>query len=1133
MKKGKSWLVAWLLVLSMLFSLGLGSAGTAMAAPKVLDHAVNNIVILNWDGGQEAQKDASGYYRLTRNVRYKMQVDFDLSAHNGNLAEGDSFSLNIPAPISIDHDESDLFDQGVAIGHISAVSNGPANGGSMTVTLQNLQQYLTATGTTSVENIKGTAYLPIKLSTELAASDLPLRAEQTQGIPAVRLQVTPPPNNMYSSIIANENYTKKDGTLTKIEWQSEKLGKGGKYWHAWTIRVNARQAEHGEFIIEDAVDPSGSPWQYIPEQLTVEAGYYNDVTFLLNTPKQLLTEGVDYTVEYNSSYTTMKIRILNANTRLARNGYPAAYYIQYKSTAPADGTNIANRLKVSADGTELRRNMVNTTIGQTLTVPSKPTDSAQLIVETAGRLVIYKRDNRSGELLAGARFRFTSPLGNIEEVVTDANGRAMTKKYEAAEFGTFTVEEIEAPPGYTKLTDAFPLNLGGQGAVRTVDNEQILIPLTLSKHWVDEDDRYAKRPTQVKLTLYKTVDGVKTALREETLTAADATADPKIWERAIGQFPTHERGKEIIYSIEEEAISDYRAEISEGLPGAQFLSVTNFFENNTAQLSGVKTWDDDNDRDGLRPQEIVVQLLADGVEVPGQTAVVRSDANGEWKYSFTDLPKYKDGGDLITYSIKEAAVPAGYISTVNGSDLKNTHIPQTVTVSGTKIWEDDSDRDGLRPTEVTVQLLADGVELAGKTAVVQPDADGEWKYSFTDLPKYRDGGIEIAYSVKEAVVPEGYTSVAEGMNLKNTHVPETVTVSGIKTWEDADDQDGKRPAEILVQLLADGVEVNGGLQTVRADADGAWKYSFIDLPKYRDGGTEIEYTVKEASVPDGYISEAMGMDLSNRYTPETIQINGQKIWKDADDQDGLRPAEITVVLMADGTEIDRRQVDATSDWRFNFDSLPKYRAGQLIDYRLREETVAGYLATIDGYIITNTHEPAMRELTGVKFWQDRDNAAGKRPTKISLRLLADGQEVKRIEVSADANGLWKYRFGSFPRYQNGKEILYTVEEMAVPQGYEAEVSGLDVINTYTETPAPDPAPSPNPTPNPNSSPNPDPSPNPNPTPTPDQTEEPRENQKPGRVIPRTGEKSYIGLIIAAAVSAVAVIVIVIVRRKRS
>lgn len=110
MKKGKSWLVAWLLVFSMLFGLGLGSAGTAMAAPKILDHAVNNITILNWDGGMEAHKDASGHYRLTRNARYKMQVDFDLSAHNGDLAEGDSFTLDIPAPISIDNDESNLFD---------------------------------------------------------------------------------------------------------------------------------------------------------------------------------------------------------------------------------------------------------------------------------------------------------------------------------------------------------------------------------------------------------------------------------------------------------------------------------------------------------------------------------------------------------------------------------------------------------------------------------------------------------------------------------------------------------------------------------------------------------------------------------------------------------------------------------------------------------------------------------------------------------------------------------------------------------------------------------------------------------------------------------------------------------------
>lgn len=870
-------------------------------------------------------------------------MDFDLSAHNGDLAEGDSFTLDIPAPLSIDNDESNLFDQGVALGHISRRSKGPARGGTVTLTLQNLQQYLEATGTTTVENIRGNIYLPILVNSLLAPTDLPILADQTQGITTLGMEVVPPPNNNFGFYVYQENFTKKDGNLIKKDWQSERLGKGGKYWHAWTIRVNARQAAYGEYVIEDAVDPGDSPWQYIPEQLYIEAGYFNDATFLLYPSKQRLTEGVDYTVEYNSSYTAMKIRILDAATRMAANGFPAAYYIQYKSTAPADGTNITNRVKVSADGTELPRNIYQPTMGQSMTVPSKPTDAAQLIVETAGRVVIYKRDNQSGDLLPGARFRITSPLGNTEEVVTDANGRAVSKKYEMAEFGTFTVEEIEAPPGYRKLMDTFRLTLGEKGVARTVDNEQILIPLTLSKHWVDEDNRYAKRPAQVRLTLYKTVEGVKTALREEILTAADVTADEKIWERAIGQFPTHERGKEITYSIEEEAVEDYRAEISTALPGAQFLSVANFFENNTAQLSGTKTWDDADNQDGLRPQEIVVQLLADGAEVAGQTAVVRPDANG------------------------------------------------------------------------------------------------------------------------------------------------------------------------------------------------AWKYSFSDLPKYRDGGTEIVYTVKEVSVPEGYTSEAIGMDLTNRYTPETIQINGQKIWKDADNQDGLRPSEITVLLMADGTEISRRKTDAASNWQFDFGSLPKYRAGQLIDYRLREETVAGYLAAFDGYIITNTHEPAMIDLAGVKLWKDRDDAAGKRPTKISLRLLADGQEVKKMEVRADANGVWKYRFGSFPRYQNGKEIRYTVEEMAVPQGYEAEVSGLDVINTYTQTP-----PSPNPTPNPD----PTPSPNPNPTPAPDpnqgsdqqgQTDsQPNRNgQKPNRLIPRTGEKSHIGLIIAAVGSALGVIVILFLRRKRS
>ena len=51
-------------------------------------------------------------------------------------------------------------------------------------------------------------------------------------------------------------------------------------------------------------------------------------------------------------------------------------------------------------------------------------------------------------------------------------------------------------------------------------------------------------------------------------------------------------------------------------------------------------------------------------------------------------------------------------------------------------------------------------------------AESEWKYSFTDLPKYA-AGKEIVYTISEEAI-EGYEVTVDGYNLTNTHVPEPV-----------------------------------------------------------------------------------------------------------------------------------------------------------------------------------------------------------------------------------------------------------------------------------------------------------------------------------------------------------------------
>jgi hypothetical protein len=102
--------------------------------------------------------------------------------------------------------------------------------------------------------------------------------------------------------------------------------------------------------------------------------------------------------------------------------------------------------------------------------------------------------------------------------------------------------------------------------------------------------------------------------------------------------------------------------------------------------------------------------------------------------------------------------------------------------------------------------------------------------------------------------------------------------------------------------------------------------------------------------------------------------------------------------------------------------------------------------------ITNKHVPETTEITVQKVWDDAKNAAGIRPEKILVQLFADGDAVGEPAELNAGNG-WRMTWEGLTRYTNPngmtgnqKEIVYTVQEINVPEGYEVEISyGTKVI----------------------------------------------------------------------------------------
>jgi len=308
------------------------------------------------------------------------------------------------------------------------------------------------------------------------------------------------------------------------------------------------------------------------------------------------------------------------------------------------------------------------------------------------------------------------------------------------------------------------------------------------------------------------------------------------------------------------------------------------------------------------------------------------------------------------YIIRETSAPSGYtlakdvIVSADSFDSKGatatiTDKKAVTTVSGTKTWKDNDDQDGKRPESIKVNLLANGKVVQSKTV----KSSDNWKYSFTNLPEF-ENGKKISYTVTEDAVA-GYTSTVDGYNVTNNHTPATVKVSGTKTWKDNNNQDGIRPSSITVNLLANGQQVAS--KTVSASDN--WQYSFDNLAAYANG-KKITYTVTENAVA-GYTSTVDGYNVTNNHTPATVKVSGTKTWKDNNNQDGIRPSSITVNLLANGRQVASKTVSASDNWQYSFDNLAAYANGQKITYTVTENAVAGYTSTVDGYNITNTHNP--------------------------------------------------------------------------------------------------------------------------------------------------------------------------------
>lgn len=222
---------------------------------------------------------------------------------------------------------------------------------------------------------------------------------------------------------------------------------------------------------------------------------------------------------------------------------------------------------------------------------------------------------------------------------------------------TYTVEETEVPEGYTmSVRETSPndfvitnkITFGRLVIEKRFRTEtkpeywdtQIEIPV--NKIWDDFNNRDGNRPESITIRLY--ADGVQTATAR--ITEADG------WTYTFQELPKYNHNREIRYTISEDPVELYRAEIHE-------YTVINRYNPPLMSVSVRKVWDDNDNEIPIRPKSIRMTLN-------NGTSVLLNAANG-WSATVSDLPAIVNG-EPAQYVWIEQEVP-GYRQTgksVNG-----------------------------------------------------------------------------------------------------------------------------------------------------------------------------------------------------------------------------------------------------------------------------------------------------------------------------------------------------------------------------------------------------------------------------------------------------------------------------------
>ena len=355
-------------------------------------------------------------------------------------------------------------------------------------------------------------------------------------------------------------------------------------------------------------------------------------------------------------------------------------------------------------------------------------------------------------------------------------------------------------------------------------------------------------------------------------------------------------------------------------------SATNAIE--TTGLTITKKWVDDNDKEGLRPDSVDLVILKEAKDE--QEEVKRADwfasreirtdldnvvlkanrepytvnISGNDSVTVSDLPSvgFDEEGNLITYqyTVRELRPEWQDDDILNEDDIlkagdkynpyytvsydDNAHtVTNTLThmdITAVKAWKPEGLHGNYAEVTFTLQSRvvgsgddawkdvadADGKPVSKK---LTGEEDPAWTVTWTELPRTKNGQT-LEYRVVEKLAD----SLKEEEHVQFSITPETIssesadktftfTVTNIPLGQITVTKKGEDGGLPNVEFTLTGNDGKSYKRTTSADGTA----TFTGLPLYDSNGTEITYTLKETSTPDGYIQLTEPIEVS--FTAET------------------------------------------------------------------------------------------------------------------------------------------------------------------------------------------------------------------------------------------------------------------------